>query len=796
MRNEMKERLLSWSDYIFIGMALAVMMSARDEYRDGFCQMILVVAFFVFSGFENNLKLLTQFIKRFPFYAALTVVWTVYFGVLNRGEYISYRYAITVFFIVFAGYAISDLSIETIKEGMEKLWMLIAALLLTGLVNYIIVHDFKSRLHLFFLHAIPESDTAILFALISLFFIGDRFKKLIGITVSFLVVILSASKSTIAELVFLLVVYTVLKRNIILDLFKKSGLTSRVKGIVAALGIALLCIGLFASNSKVEIDSFDKIGTRVNKAMESLTKDCYLDYYGAHSVRNRIASADQIMDVIREHSASELLLGGGMLSGYYSLRPIAKILTSSKGASAGPVENAFLSHYSDYGLLAFVLYLAVFISSIYCGVITKNYNLRIHAISVVMVMAHGLFGDMQYWMSIAFPVLLFIGMYLNELYKAGEQKLIYAPMLFAGVLGVALLVFEHLHSVIRTTISSFALHKGWLILLVVILVLAVLVFLWESCVFVTGFLCEKTIQKRRLAYVGASLGMAGVIVGVCFFQDSRVFSTVIDRIDSEKAVIAAMKNGAVGDIYNDTFPLFYDARIGGIKGTLFSGASLGATRDVTVIVDRTEEAQRMLDMGFLYTPISEQDAVYTNDQGVISTLKDLGYNPKGYYTERTIVDFTGNTDENILKQDDGGIEIGSIDRPVVIGSVDAFYPGEKSAAFKLKINNNSEKEENDYKVCTLIIKERYSDKKAISAVVMREMFDENGELLIELPFSLSGADYDFLVDKNVNEKLIIDEISYIRTPKYDVHVIVNDQGKVISKEYFDLDGNHLDIADD
>ena len=76
------------------------------------------------------------------------------------------------------------------------------------------------------------------------------------------------------------------------------------------------------------------------------------------------------------------------------------------------------------------------------------------------------------------------------------------------------------------------------------------------------------------------------------------------------------------------------------------------------------------------------------------------------------------------------------------------------------------------------------------------MFDENGELSIELPFSLSGADYDFLVEKNVDEKLFIDEISYIRTPEYDVHVIVNEQGEVISKEYFDLDGNHLDIADD
>ena len=710
MRNEMKERLVAWSDYIYIGMALAVMMSARDEYRDGFSQMIMVAAFFVLSGFETNLKLLTQFIKRFPLYAALTVVWTLYFGVFNRGEYISYRYAITVFFIVFAGYAISALGSETIKAGMEKLWMLITVLLLTGLVNYIIVHEFKSRLRLFFLHPIPESDTAILLAVISLFFIDDRLKKLIGITVSFLVVVLSASKSTIAELAVLLVIYVFLKRNNILDLFKNAGLRSCVKGIIAALGIVLLCVGLFALNSKAGIDSFDNIGTRVNKAMESLTKDCYLDYYGAHSVRNRIASADQIMDIIREHSASELLLGGGMLSGYYSLRHIAMILTSSKGANAGPVENAFLSHYSDYGLLAFVLYLAVFISSIYSGVITKNYTLRIHAISVMMVMAHGLFGDMQYWMSVAFPVLLFIGMYLNELYKAGEQKLIFAPMLFAGVLGVALLAFEHLHSVIRTTISSFALHKGWLILLGGILILAVLVLLWESCVFVTGFLCEKAIQKRILAYVGVSLCLISAIVGVCLFQDNRVFSTVINRIDSEKTVIDAMKKGAVGAIYNDTFPSFYDARIGGIKGTLFSGASLGATRDVTVIVDRSEEAQRMLDMGFLYTPISEQDAVYTNDQGVINALKDMGYNPKGYYTEKIIVDLVGNTDETVLKQDDGGIEIGTIDEPVVIGSVEAFYHGEKSASYKLKISNDSE-EENEYKICSLTIKKEIQIKR-------------------------------------------------------------------------------------
>lgn len=55
----MKEKLVSWSDYVYIGMALAVMLSARAKDRDGFCQMILAAAFLVISRFENNLKYLT-----------------------------------------------------------------------------------------------------------------------------------------------------------------------------------------------------------------------------------------------------------------------------------------------------------------------------------------------------------------------------------------------------------------------------------------------------------------------------------------------------------------------------------------------------------------------------------------------------------------------------------------------------------------------------------------------------------------------------------------------------------------
>ena len=62
----LEKKLISWNEYLYFGVALAVMMSIRDDSREEFLQFLLVVVFFFATGINENIVRLKNFVANFP----------------------------------------------------------------------------------------------------------------------------------------------------------------------------------------------------------------------------------------------------------------------------------------------------------------------------------------------------------------------------------------------------------------------------------------------------------------------------------------------------------------------------------------------------------------------------------------------------------------------------------------------------------------------------------------------------------------------------------------------------------
>ncbi len=770
-----------------MGLAFAMFLSLRNEYRDGFYQIILVGVFFVLSGIKDNFSKLKEYVCNYPILPGAVVLWTAYFTI-NRPALVSNRYAFTAFIVIFAGYCISQKHEESVKKAMEWMWLVLFAAEAIGVANYLIIHDFNTRMYFLFTNPIAEGDAAIVFTMISLFYIDKTWQKVAGILLSIAVVVTGSLRMASAVLVLLVISYVVWNRKGIAEKIgvNFAGFGKRRTLYLVGGGILVIVLGgAFFLSKNLDGGSFNKLFERYMSVFSSVTRDVYLNFYGDLSLKIRIMAIDQALNAYREGSIFNHLFGHGLLSGYYAIKPTMTMLTMSEAEAAGPIENAFIALFSDYGALALVLYLGVYVSALCSIVKSKLETVRISAMFVVVIMTLSTFIDMEYWINLIFFVWVFIGLYLGYLIKAEEKHFLLPSLLFGAVVSLNLFFLPVGYSLIRTLMNSLVvmIGKSGAVAFMVVCVGIYIILLWYLCQLISmGILRyqrDVAVKPVVIRTVIAGLLMALLLI-IGDVSIKRVALMLDECLNGEKEIVAVIKKNADGIIYNDTYPLIYDEYFGNIKGTLFSGASLAPKKDTTVIVSRDEEQYLLSKAGFLYLPISSQDAIYTNDDGVIKALNDKGYNLTGYNTEVWKV------------KDDNGKNAD-------------LYPGEYTADFSLKFdtsydttdengaeNNAADRIDSDYQVCRLTICADNVGTPYADVPIMRSQFDDNGELEYSVPFSCYAKDCSFNVsaaDDKVASALSVESISYQRTPSIDMRVKVNEEGRVILEEFFDLDGN-------
>ncbi|SFV03160.1 hypothetical protein [Butyrivibrio sp. INlla21] len=754
----MEKKFFSWSNYLYIGMAVAVALSWIDATRDGFYQILPILILFALTGVKDNIKNIKAYFFNYPLFGVAVFLWTVFFSI-NRTSTISNRYAITACLVVFAGFCISMSGDKEVKGAMNKLWLLLFVLEAIGVIKYLVIHDFSSRMLLFFLNPIAEGDVAIVLALISLFYVDNIKKKIVGIVLSFAVVITGSLRLAMGILVLLLVIYGISKRKLFCEMIKKrvekNGkrfcVVSAVLAVVAIIAIFSVII------LKGSLSLLDMLYTRYLRAFASLTKDVYLNRYGDLSYRVRVTAIDQALNAFRQGRKLERLLGHGMLSGYYTIKPAMTLLLKVQEEYAGPIENAFIALLSDYGILAFILYFGVYVSAIYSLIKTRTRSVRVSSAFVVVIMTLSAFIDMEYWINLAFLLWIFIGIYLGTLVKESEKASLLPALIFSTVVAANLYLLPRGYSAFRTGMNSLMniVGKSGTIVIMLVALVIYLAFLWSVCSFVSNIIQRDKVGVKQYAIATVSTVVVLSIVAVFVkYSMDKIYPTVQERVVAESEIIGIIDDSSTGTIYNDTFPSIYNDVFSDIQGTFFAGASMAAKENASVIVSREEEQFLLSDAGFKYLPISDLDAVYTNDEGVITALNSKGYDLADYTTDVRKTENSG-----VSEPDTYSVGKTYLYKPV---SKVEVYPGIYTAFFKLKLESGYL--EQNHQVCSLVISAKDAKEPFATASIKSSDFDNNGELEYSIPFECKMKGCYFAVSVDGDYDVSVESITYTRTP--------------------------------
>ena len=408
------------------------------------------------------------------------------------------------------------------------------------------------------------------------------------------------------------------------------------------------------------------------------------------------------------------------------------------------------------------------------------------------------FADFSSWKEENVPVL---GGFIKEFkdnWKVKKYALTFTIMSLCQLL-TAFLFLPTAFSWLRTIFNGYGLYGGgWngvvVFSIITLILMVTLIFIWSLSGLIAYWVLDKKIRKNNIIPFSVAFIIGATLLLLSNALIKHVINEKKDIIESERGVLELIVSEASGKLYADKLPEIYKRNIKGISRSYLCGEDFARYENATVIADASLDSQCLTGRGFLYLPISEEDALFTNDEKVISSLQREGYKLRGYNTYEYQVNLKSLAVMNGLDiLNDGSIQLDGTEHQLIYGPYLELYSGKYAAWFKMKLTEPDF--EPDDKICTLRISSYYG--KSVRAIVdlYRSDFDEEGYIDYKLSFTGPGQSFEFLAFTEEGVELEIDSISYRRTPDNDAHNRIDSKGRVTRTEFYDIDGNPLEKSD-
>lgn len=273
---------------------------------------------------------------------------------------------------------------------------------------------------------------------------------------------------------------------------------------------------------------------------------------------------------------------------------------------------------------------------------------------------------------------------------------------------------------------------------------------------------KKEIIKRTDKYIVFISAFFFAAVLLWFNNSIKVYANEYnDIIEREREAVQTIISSTTGNVYVDKLGELYRRKYGKISRSVFDGEDLARFDKTTVIVDEELDSLVFKKRGFLYSKISDEHAVYTNDEAVINALNAKGYRTTGYCTAVHKID--------PKKKDD-------------------LYFGQYS--FKCNLEIEPETFDSDYIVCNVLITAFDQSKVLRNFDIYRSWFDKNGKLNADILFKTGNyPNVMFRITPARGQDVFIKDMTWQRSPAYDVHSTYDDSRRKIKDSYFDENGN-------
>ncbi len=280
--------------------------------------------------------------------------------------------------------------------------------------------------------------------------------------------------------------------------------------------------------------------------------------------------------------------------------------------------------------------------------------------------------------------------------------------------------------------------------------------------------CFKLVQKgdgRKQNVIVLSI-CSGLILAMVII--SKVYishigeATEAERL-GDKYALGLIEESRTGDVYSVKYPSLYKSDYPSMTRSIMYSEDLARKSNATVLVDKDDELYVFTRRGFLYAQISQNSAVYTNDDAVIKSLSEHGYTPKGYYprtkTQGVGDKATGNDlraceYDAVIKLDVGG----NIPETGTVGGI--IVEGEKN-------NVLIEKKE-----------------------ILTGDIDKSGESVVTIHFTLPSDTPNVRVKVNGfgGSEITVNSITIVPAPKYDIHKKFDKNMNLIEEKFYSIDG--------
>ena len=332
--------------------------------------------------------------------------------------------------------------------------------------------------------------------------------------------------------------------------------------------------------------------------------------------------------------------------------------------------------------------------------------------------------------------------------------------------------------------------------LYVIAALTGVILLSGTAVFCLYKLASGTGVRRRKAFAGTAV-VCGILMGAGLWKCDMLIRHVTvryqDLLDEDRMALERILPNADGAVYSDLIPEMYRKQYPGIRASFWKGDDVARLYNATVIMDRQYDSACLINSGFLFAPISEAHAVYTNDEKLISRLQAQGIHFTGYYNVEKKVDLKWMSDRNQLKLAQDGIILSGPKHSMIYGPYYSLYSGRYTVKYRLNISEEEKSREGN--IGRLRVSAYYGQEIMKEQTISAKLFDEQGIADIEIPFRCGNVrGVEFLAFLEDGHELTIEEISYGRSPAYDIHSFYDSNRLKYREEYYDLSGNAVETT--
>ena len=163
--------------------------------------------------------------------------------------------------------------------------------------------------------------------------------------------------------------------------------------------------------------------------------------------------------------------------------------------------------------------------------------------------------------------------------------------------------------------------------------------------FVSGIICVASvvaylffmvisfhIPKKKTALIAALFSLVSVAWFIWGnFQITFEAEKLAPLINEEREVLDVINTASKGYVYEDRYPFIYQEIDDSIHASFFSGESIIPGDSTTIMTSGNYCSKKLLLKGYLFTYISKDHAIYTDDVKLIRALEALGLRFTAYY---------------------------------------------------------------------------------------------------------------------------------------------------------------------